>query len=51
MAFSMKEKEIRIASGIIYGSKHKISIEDIRRVQCVTNGSPRVPVPTRPRIC
>ncbi|MGT2798385.1 hypothetical protein [Streptococcus intermedius] len=39
LAFSMKEKEIRIASGIIYGSKHKISIEDIRRVQCVTNGT------------
>ena len=30
---------LAIASGIIYGSKHKISIEDIRRVQCVTNGT------------
>ena len=39
LAFSLKEKEIRIANGVIYGSKHKINIEDIRRVQCVTNGT------------
>ena len=39
LAFSLKEKEIRIANGVFYGSKNTINIEDIRRVQCVTNGT------------
>lgn len=39
LAFSLKEKEIRISNGVISGAKHKVDIDMIRRVKCMTNGA------------
>ena len=39
LARSLKEKAIRISNGVISGAKHSININDIRRVQCVSNGT------------
>ena len=39
LARSLKEKAIRISNGVISGAKHSINIDEIRRVQCVSNGT------------
>ena len=39
LGFNLKEKEIRIANGVISGAKHKVDINRICRAKCVTNGT------------
>lgn len=39
LGFSLKEKKITIANGVISGAKHQIKLSDIRRVQCVAGGA------------
>ncbi|WP_338817541.1 hypothetical protein WFJ11_01555 [Parvimonas micra] len=39
LARSLKEKAIRISNGVISGAKHSININEIRRVQCASNGT------------
>ena len=39
LARSLREKAIRISNGVISGAKNSININDIRRVQCASNGT------------
>lgn len=39
VAFSLKEKEIRLSEGILKGSKHNVKLSDIRRVKIAGNGT------------
>lgn len=39
VAFSLKEKKIRLKEGALIGVKHQVKLSDIRRVQCASNGT------------
>lgn len=39
LAFSLKEKEIRLKDGVLLGAKHQVKLSDIRRVKCIGNGT------------
>ena len=39
LAFSLKEKEIRLKGGALVGAKHRVNLSDIRRVKCIGNGT------------
>lgn len=39
LAHTLREKTIHISNGVIFGAKHSININEIRRVQCFTNGT------------
>ncbi len=39
VAFSFKEKGIRLKDGVLIGAKHQVKLSDIRRVICASNGT------------
>ncbi len=39
LAFSLKEKEIRLKAGSIVGGKSSVKLSDIKRVKCIGNGT------------
>lgn len=39
IAFSLKEKEIRLREGSVVGAKHQVKLAEIKRVKCASNGT------------
>ncbi|MDY6038014.1 MAG: hypothetical protein SPI74_03360 [Eubacterium sp.] len=39
IAFSLKEKEIKLKEGVVVGAKKQVKLSDIKRVKCASNGT------------